>query len=103
MPIYLTAGTSTQTPAANANYLANNLTTTASKIASSNPDRKGMTIYNPLAVTVFIDSTNAVSTFTYMFPLAAKAYYEMPAPIYTGDLWAVCASGSGSLSVRELV
>lgn len=102
MPIY-NANPLSQTPASSANPLSNSLSNTASKIANANPDRKGMSIYNPLSVTVYIDGRDTVTTSSYMFPLPSKLYYEMPAPIYTGEIWAVLPSGTGSINVRELV
>lgn len=90
------------TPSSAGAELANTLSTTASKIANSNPNRKGLTIYNSLSVIVYIDITNAVASSNFMMKLQPDAFYEMPFPLYAGEFWAVTASGTGSFEVREL-
>lgn len=102
MPLYSTSPVITQSSANTALPLTNELSTTASKIANTNPDRKGLTIYNSLTVTLYIDGSNEVTSSHFMFALAPKAYYEMPSPLYVGEIWGILPSGSGSAQIREL-
>jgi hypothetical protein len=79
----------------------NSLSTTQSVLVASNSNRKGLTIFNSSGVTVFIDYANTVTTSDYAFSLISGAFYEMPMPIYTGNLHAILASGTASIEVRE--
>lgn len=87
--------------AATCTQLTNTLSTTASSIAG-NTNRKGLTIFNTLSVAVYVDTANTVTSSDFWFKLDAGAYYEMPEPIYTGALHMICASGTGSVEIREL-
>jgi len=85
----------------NASVIANNITTTAGTIINSNVNRKGLTVFNNSTQTVYIDTVSTVSATSYSIALAVGDYYEAPAPIYTGAYWAVVASGSTSINIRE--
>ncbi len=81
----------------------NTLSTSAATLVAANSSRKGLSFYNPLAVTVFVDTVAAVTTTNYRFQLPPGAYYEHPmgdSP-YTGLFYAILPSGTGSLLVRE--
>ncbi|MEH2130127.1 MAG: hypothetical protein V7K86_05610 [Nostoc sp.] len=85
----------------NASVVANNITTTAASIVNPNVNRKGITFFNNSTQTVYIDTVSTVSTTSYTIALAAGGYYEAPAPIYTGTYYAVVASGSTAINIRE--
>ncbi|UYD38986.1 hypothetical protein [Tolypothrix sp. PCC 7601] len=96
-PVSATSATSSS-----GNKLTNSLSTTASKIANSNTNRKGLTIHNPLSVTVYIDTADTVTSSACWVPITAGAYFELPTNgIYTGEIWAITASGTGSVNARE--
>jgi hypothetical protein len=79
------------------------VTNAASKIVSANANRKGLTIYNPLPESVYIDFFDSVSTSSFQFALPKKGFYEMPTTvIYTGDIWAIAANTGGDIHIREL-
>jgi hypothetical protein len=88
--------TTTATP------ITNSLSTTKTTIPL-NISRKGLTIFNPLSSTVYVDFGTDVTASDYMFKLDSGAYYEMPQPIYTGAISMILASGTGSVEIRELI
>ena len=102
MALY-TNNTPVRTTAQAAGAVTNSLSTTASILVAANANRKGLTIYNNLMTTVFIDTIATVSSTAYMIALPAGAYYEMPASdcLYTGALSAILPTGTGSILVRE--
>ncbi len=83
--------------------IANNITTTAATIVNSNANRKGLTIFNNSSVDVYIDTVSSVSTSAYMLKLLPNKYYEAPSPIYTGNYYAVVATGSTAIDIREFI
>ncbi|MBE9208832.1 hypothetical protein IQ244_20255 [Nostoc sp. LEGE 06077] len=76
--------------------------TTAAQIIPSNTSRLGLTIYNPTSITVYIDTVASPTASQHQFPLSAKGFYEMPDnKIYTGAFYAIAASGTPTLEIRE--
>ncbi|MEH1895622.1 MAG: hypothetical protein V7K94_10050 [Nostoc sp.] len=83
--------------------IANNVTTVAATIVNSNTNRKGLTFFNSSDKDVYLDTVNTVSSSSYMVKLEPGDYYEAPSPMYTGNYYAVVASGSTAIDVREFV
>ncbi|MEH1821936.1 MAG: hypothetical protein V7L31_23125 [Nostoc sp.] len=83
------------------NIISNIITTTASQLVAGNSNRKNITFFNSSTSTVFVDTVNTVSTSSYTVALSPGDYYEAPPPIYTGAYYAVVASGSTSINIRE--
>lgn len=76
--------------------------TTAAQIIPANTNRKGLTIYNPSAITVYIDSIASPTNSQHQFYLGENGFYEMPDnKIYTGAFYAIAASGTPTLEIRE--
>jgi hypothetical protein len=83
--------------------VANNITTIPATIINGNINRKGLTFFNSSDKNIFIDTVNAVSATSYMIRVEPGDYYEAPSPIYTGNYYAVVASGSTAIDIREFV
>ncbi|PHJ54510.1 hypothetical protein VF06_37475 [Nostoc linckia z4] len=83
--------------------IANNITNIAAIIVNANTNRKGLTFFNSSDKNIFIDTVSTVSGSSYMVKLEPGDYYEAPAPIYTGNYYAVVASGSTAIDIREFV
>ena len=69
----------------------------------ANLDRRGWTCYNDSTTPLFLKLGPSASTASFTVRLIKDAYYELPFPIYTGEItgfWAV--SGSGNAKVTEL-
>ncbi|WP_445628419.1 hypothetical protein [Nostoc sp. DSM 114167] len=86
-----------------AQRVTNNITTTPSIIVNSNVNRKVLSFFNSSNQNVYIDNVSTVSTTSHMLELEPKEYYEVPEPMYTGSYYAVVASGSTSIEIREAV
>ncbi|AFY43661.1 hypothetical protein [Nostoc sp. PCC 7107] len=88
------AGTSTRITGATS--------TSAAQLIPANVNRLGLTIYNPTSITVYIDTAASPTTSQHQFSLNAKGFYEMPDnKIYTGAFYAIAASGTPTLEIRE--
>lgn len=85
----------------NSSKIANNITTIAATIVNSNPNRKGLTFFNSSEKNVYLDTVNTVSSSSYMVQLEPGDYQEAPSPMYTGAYYAVVASGSTAIDIRE--
>jgi hypothetical protein len=84
--------------------ITNSLSSTQSVIVPANSARKGLTIFNSLNQTVYIDINSSVSTTNYQFPIPAGGFYELPTnKIYTGAFHGILASGTGSIEIREFI
>jgi hypothetical protein len=81
--------------------IANNITTIASTIVNSNPNRKGITFFNSSNKNVFIDTVSSVTTSSYSVKLEPDDYYEAPSPIYTGAYYGIVSDGSTAIDIRE--
>jgi hypothetical protein len=83
--------------------IANSISTTAATIINANPSRIGVTFFNSSQIDVYIDTVSSVSTTSYMVKLEPDDYYEAPAPIYTGNYYAVVEAGTTAIDIREYV
>ncbi|MEH2195678.1 MAG: hypothetical protein V7K98_23970 [Nostoc sp.] len=83
--------------------IANNITTTPSTIMNANINRTTAVFSNTSDKDVYIDVVSTVSPTSHLIKLEPTDYYESPAPVYTGQYWAVTASGSTAIDVREFV
>lgn len=102
MPLYTTETVTALVVSETSTPTTVGLTASPAKLADANPARRGLTIYNPLSSTVYVDYDNGVSDSIHAFPLPPKGYFEMPVPIYIGEVWGVLATGTGNVEVREL-
>lgn len=87
----------------NGSKVTNNITTTASIIVPSNSSRTNLLIFNSSTKDIFIDIVSSVSTSSHLVKVEVGDYYEAPLPIYTGAYYAVVASGSAVIDIREFV
>lgn len=83
--------------------IANNITTIASTIVNSNPNRKGITFFNSSNKNIFIDTVDTVSITSHSVKLEPGDYYEAPSPLYTGAYYGIVESGSTAIDIREFV
>lgn len=83
--------------------IANNITTIAATVINSNSDRKGLTLFNSSSINVFIDSSPGVTATSYLVKLEPGDYWESPTPLYVGAYYAIVASGSTAIDIREFV
>lgn len=80
------------------------ISSTSVTVASSNPNRKGLLIYNNSASIVYIAYDSIASTTHLTFAIAASSTWTMPGPVYLGAVAAVRGStGDGKLLITELM
>ena len=109
MPLYnpsSNSATIARNIATTGNAVTNSLASTAVNIlVNANSNRRGLSIFNSLAGTLFIDTSNTLTATNYMVAIPSGGYFELPASdsIYTGALHGILSSGSGSVLVREFV
>ena len=73
-------------------------------LLAANTNRKGALIYNESTAVLYLGlcPVASVSTTNYTLQIAAGGYYELPAPVYTGELSGVWAAANGSARITEL-
>lgn len=72
-------------------------------ILAGNPNRVGCLIFNDSSAALYVKFGSGASTTSFTVKMEAAAYYESPEIIYTGDVYAIWASATGSARVTELV
>lgn len=79
------------------------VTTTAVEIATSTSERRGLTFKNLGTAEVYFDQKAAVSATSHKFSLNPGGFYELPfvSEPYTGAWWAMAASGTNTVCIRE--
>lgn len=80
-----------------------NVTMTGSSVTlqASNTARRNLMIFNDSGVVVYVKLGSSASATSFTVKLVDQAYYELPAPVYTGIVTALGASGS--VRVTEVV
>jgi hypothetical protein len=68
-------------------------------LAAANADRRGLTIYNNSNRVLFVRAATGAATLSnWTVRLDRNDYYELPFPVYTGDVAGIWASGSGGFA-----
>jgi hypothetical protein len=76
---------------------------TSVQILPANPNRRGLTIYNNGANSVYLAFDTFVSSATHMsIIIPTFAHWSCPLPIYTGAMAAIRNAGTGMLMITEL-
>ncbi len=79
------------------------ITTASVKIIDANPNRLGLILYNNSANSVYIALGSAANSANNMtFIIATFASLVIPAPVYTGAIYGIRNSGTGTILVTEL-
>lgn len=79
------------------------ITTVSQPIIAPNPDRKGLTLYNNSANTVYCAyAPTTITTSIITFQIATFASWTMPDPVYTGVISGIRNSGTGTVIATEL-
>ncbi len=78
-------------------------TTSSAVLAAANADRRGLSIYNNSNRVMFVRASAGAATLSnWTVRLGRNDYYELPFPVYTGEVTGIWASGSGgSAQVTE--
>lgn len=81
----------------NVSSLASNQT-----LLSTNNDRLGVTLYNDSTQSLFVKYGATASSTSYTVKMGPGDYWEMPQPIYAGQLDGIWDSANGAVRITEL-
>ncbi len=70
-------------------------------LAASNSARKGLIIFNDSTSALYVRYGTPATTAIFTVKIAAGGYWEMPAPIYTGQVCGIWDSANGVARVTE--
>lgn len=102
MPLSNPSSASVSLPTSNASTRSNIVaSTTAVALFTSNPVRKGGTIWNNSTANLYIEFGATPTTSAFGVKINADGYYELPFN-YTGSLNGIWDAANGSALVREL-
>ena len=76
--------------------------TTTAAVLAANRSRRGYIIQNDSAVDCYVKFGATATVTTYTIKLTAGQVYESGPLVYTGDIHAILASGTGSAQITEL-
>ena len=71
-------------------------------LKASNANRLGLTIQNDSTAVLYVKFGATASASSYTVKMVAGAYYEAPAPVYTGIVDGIWASATGNAYITEL-
>jgi hypothetical protein len=95
--LHTVPGAATTATLANVASSATNVT-----LVSSSTSRKGLIVHNDSTQIVYVKYGATASTSSYTYKIPADATWEMPSPIYTGQVDAIWASANGNARTTEL-
>lgn len=92
------------TPGAASGAVVTNVTSAAAdtQLLAALTTRKGMLLYNDSAYTLFLKYGTGASNSSFTAPLAPGGWWEMPNPIYTGQVNGIWSSAGGFARITEL-
>jgi len=70
-------------------------------LVPTNSMRRMVTIYNDSTAVLYVALNTIVSSTNYTVQLFPQDYFELPIPIYTGDIWGVWAAVNGRANSME--
>lgn len=71
-------------------------------LKAANVDRKGLSLYNDSNTTQYVKFGVTATTTDFTMVLPSKGFYEMPFPIYVGQIDVISSSTNGAIQVTEL-
>ena len=70
-------------------------------LAASNSLRRGLQIFNDSTAVLYVKHGTTASTASYTVKMIAGAFYEIPAPVYTGRVDGIWDAVNGNAMVTE--
>lgn len=71
-------------------------------LVAANANRLGLLVFNDSSAVLYLKYGETASTSSFTVKIAAGAYWEMPQPIYLGQIDGIWASANGAARVTEL-
>lgn len=75
---------------------------TNTMLVAANPVRLGLLFYNDSNATQYIKLGTTASTTDFTVVMTPRAFYEVQAPIYLGQIDVISSSSNGAIQVTEL-
>ena len=103
--VYVTMAAGTSAPAAKAGTATlSNVSSSASNgtLFATNADRIGVLVFNDSTAVLYLKYGATASSSSYSIKMEAGSYWEMPQPIFTGQIDGIWASANGAARVTEL-
>lgn len=72
------------------------------QLLASNASRKGASFFNDSTATLYIKFGTTASASSFTTKLLPNQYYEMPFPVYTGEIDGIWDSANGAVRITEL-
>lgn len=79
-----------------------NVTTTTTQLLPINTNRKGASFYNDGGGNIFLKLGAGASSTSFTVRMTDNSLYELPYPIYTGQITAIAVSGTRAIRITEL-
>lgn len=80
-----------------------NAATTTTSLLAANPLRKTAILWNDSTAVVLIKFGPAASTTSFTWKIGPQSGYELPLPVYIGQITAVWESANGAMQITEEV
>jgi hypothetical protein len=97
MPVKNTSAVSTSSAVTNISASASSVT-----LLSSNANRKGARFYNHSSATAYLKEGTTASGTSFTVLIEAGGFYNMPVPVYTGQIDCIWDSATGAMRITEL-
>lgn len=72
-------------------------------LLAANSLRKMATFFNDSTQVLYLKVGTTASSSSYTVKMAAASYYELPAPVFTGEIDGIWAAANGNVLVTEIV
>jgi hypothetical protein len=96
-------GTVGITPASSAAVTSVSASASSVTLLAANPARRMATIFNASTDTLYVKLGSTASTADFTVVLVPNAYYELPQPVYQGDIDGIWSGTNGAALVTEIV
>ncbi len=71
-------------------------------LLTANPDRKGAIVFNDSSKNLYLKLGLIASNASYTVLIPSMGYYELPLPMYTGQIDGIWSSAAGFARITEL-
>lgn len=73
------------------------------QLVAANANRRGFILFNDSTSVLYMKFGTGASTTSFTVPIAAADYYEMPEPVYAGQINGIWLAANGAARITELI
>lgn len=98
------SGTVSVTPTLASTSVVSSVAGSASNVSllSSNSGRLGASFFNDSSATLYLKLGTTASTSSHTVQIVSKAFYEVPVPVYRGEIDGIWDSATGAVRITEI-